>query len=73
MIDAPQSAGLIALPGLDGARKWPCGDFATAALEGLTEGAEIRCEVYGRDHYQRALAVCYAGELDLNGGSPRAR
>jgi endonuclease YncB( thermonuclease family) len=62
-IDAPEDGQTC----LDGAREWPCGDFATAALQGFTEGAEIRCEVYGRDRYQRALAVCYAGEVDLNG------
>jgi endonuclease YncB( thermonuclease family) len=62
-IDAPEDGQAC----LDGAREWPCGDLAAATLEGLTEGAEIRCEIYGRDRYQRALAVCYAGEVGLNG------
>ena len=62
-IDAPEDDQTCQAAG----GEWPCGDAATATLEGLTEGAEIRCEVYGRDRYQRALAVCYAGEIDLNG------
>ena len=62
-IDAPEDGQTC----LDGDREWPCGDLATATLEGLTDGAEVRCEVYGRDRYQRALAVCYAGAVNLNG------
>jgi endonuclease YncB( thermonuclease family) len=66
-IDAPEDRQVC----LDGAREWQCGDGAADALEALTEGAEIRCEVYGRDRYQRALAVCYAGDIDLNGAMVR--
>jgi endonuclease YncB( thermonuclease family) len=66
-IDAPEDGQVC----LDGAREWPCGDDATAALEALTEGAPIRCEVYGRDHFQRALAVCYADDVGLNSAMVR--
>ena len=37
----------------------------------MTEGREISCEVYGRDRYQRALAVCHADDVDLNGAMVR--
>jgi endonuclease YncB( thermonuclease family) len=67
-IDAPEDGQVC----LDGAREWRCGDHAAAALEALTEGAPIRCEVYGRDRYQRALAVCYADHVDLNSAMVRA-
>jgi endonuclease YncB( thermonuclease family) len=43
---------------------WPLGE--------LTAGAEVRCEVYGRDRYQRALPVCYADDVDLNSAMVRA-
>jgi endonuclease YncB( thermonuclease family) len=61
-IDAPEDGQVC----LDGAREWPCGEAAAEALQALTEGAPIRCEVYGRDRSQRALAVCYADDVNLN-------
>jgi endonuclease YncB( thermonuclease family) len=38
----------------------------------MTEGREISCAVYGRDRYQRALAVCHADNVDLNGAMVRS-
>jgi endonuclease YncB( thermonuclease family) len=67
-IDAPEDGQVC----LDGTREWPCGEAVAAALEELTAGAEVRCEVYGRDRYQRALAVCYADDVDLNSAMVRA-
>ncbi len=62
-IDAPEEGQHCAAAG----RAWPCGDEATAYLAGLAGGREVACEVYGRDRWQRALAVCWLGNLDLNG------
>jgi endonuclease YncB( thermonuclease family) len=67
-IDAPEPDQAC----LAGRQEWRCGDAATATLEGLTEGEEIRCEVYGRDRYQRALAGCYARDVNLNGAMVRS-
>jgi endonuclease YncB( thermonuclease family) len=39
---------------------------ATAALQGLVRGREVQCRAFGRDRYQRALAVCRAGSVGLN-------
>jgi endonuclease YncB( thermonuclease family) len=34
----------------------------------MVGAVEVACEVYGRDRYERALAVCLRGDgLDLNG------
>lgn len=44
---------------------WNCGDDATMALRSLVAGRKVTCEVRGRDRYQRALAVCMAGGIDV--------
>jgi len=48
----------------DGTR-WRCGQYATVALDRLARGSEVRCTVRARDPYQRQVAVCRLGELDL--------
>lgn len=61
-IDAPESKQICRdLAG----RGWPCGARATAALETLTRGAEVRCTGDERDRYDRLLARCTAGGRDL--------
>jgi endonuclease YncB( thermonuclease family) len=67
-IDAPEDGQTCQVAG----EEWPCGDAATATLATMIGTAEVRCEVYGRDRYQRALAVCYAGQMDLNGAMVRS-
>lgn len=67
-IDAPEDGQTCQAAG----EEWRCGDAATATLATMIGMAEVRCEVYGRDRYQRALAVCYAGEVDLNGAMVRS-
>ena len=67
-IDAPEDNQTCQAAG----EEWPCGDAATATLAAMIGTAELRCEVYGRDRHQRALAVCYAGVVDLNGAMVRS-
>lgn len=45
---------------------WACGDEATVALSELVAGRQVRCELLGQDRWGRALAVCFAGDLELN-------
>ncbi|MAW85219.1 MAG: nuclease [Phyllobacteriaceae bacterium] len=44
-----------------------CGRQARAVLERLTDGRPMRCRGWERDRHGRLLAVCHAGETDLNG------
>jgi len=61
-IDAPESRQLCTVNGSD----WRCGESATLALEHEAEGRTVRCEGSRRDRYGRIIAVCFAGETDLN-------
>lgn len=47
--------------------EWPCGREATRTLQRLTSSAEVTCTGNEHDKYDRLLAHCLAGELDLNG------
>lgn len=46
--------------------RYACGRQARAALERLAGGAPVRCTGWERDRHGRLLAVCHAGESDLN-------
>jgi endonuclease YncB( thermonuclease family) len=48
----------------DGSR-WRCGQYATVALDRLAGGREIRCNVRAVDRYDRPVAVCRVGDVDL--------
>lgn len=61
-LDAPESEQLCHANDHD----WPCGQIATAAVYELVGAAPVRCEVYGRDRWERALAVCHQGLVTLN-------
>jgi endonuclease YncB( thermonuclease family) len=61
-IDAPEGNQLCQVDGHD----WPCGQVATAAVYELIGSSPLSCEVYGRDRFRRALAVCYLAGSDLN-------
>ncbi|MGH6884601.1 MAG: thermonuclease family protein [Geminicoccales bacterium] len=52
-IDAPEGNQTCQRNG----RPWECGDDATAALGELVAGAEVHCNVLGRDRWGRGLAV----------------
>lgn len=45
---------------------YPCGKYAAGLLRDMILGKSIRCEVTGMDAYDRTLAVCYRGGVNLN-------
>lgn len=55
-----------------GAAEEPCGRAARAALLELVGRAPVTCAVSGRDRYDRKLAVCKAGEVEINRAMVRA-
>lgn len=61
-IDAPEFAQTCQAEGRD----YACGRDARRVLAGLAEGRSITCEGWERDRYQRLLAVCRTGDLNLN-------
>lgn len=46
---------------------WECGGSATRALIKLIGGNEVACRPTGTDKYERTLAICHVGGLDING------
>ena len=46
---------------------YPCGLLASQKLSEKTGKSAVKCETEGKDRYGRLLAICYLGELDLNG------
>ena len=63
-IDAPESDQSCTV----NARDYPCGEKAMQWLIEKIGKEEVRCEKRGRDRYDRLLAVCFAGEQNLNRG-----
>ncbi|MGZ9143773.1 MAG: thermonuclease family protein [Candidatus Binatia bacterium] len=63
-IDAPEADQSCTAVGGD----YPCGQMAFQWLVEKTNKKEVRCEKRGRDRYGRLLAVCFAGEVNLNRG-----
>jgi endonuclease YncB( thermonuclease family) len=63
-IDAPEADQSCTAVGGD----YPCGQTAMQWLAEKTNKKEVRCEKRGRDRYGRLLAVCFAGEVNLNRG-----
>ncbi len=62
-IDAPELAQTCAL----GAGKvWRAGRAAKRALERLTRGRHLRCQVFHRDGYGRHVAQCMADGKNIN-------
>lgn len=61
-IDAPERAQICERGGQD----YRCGVAARAHLLGLIDGKQVQCISAGRDQYDRLLAYCRAGEIDLN-------
>lgn len=62
-IDAPEKHQLC---NSANGKTWPCGKAATNMLRSLIEGQFIRCSGKQADRYQRVIAVCYRGTIDLN-------
>lgn len=63
-IDAPERAQ--SCQRADGTA-WQCGRASTRALTDLIAGRTVRCEISGRDRYNRSLGICWLGDLDING------
>jgi endonuclease YncB( thermonuclease family) len=47
-------------------RGWSCGESATAFLEGLIIGRDIKCKIHKMDKYKRSLGICLADGINLN-------
>ncbi len=47
-------------------KEYSCGRQAANALRGLVQGREVSCSTSETDRYGRAVALCKAGDLDLN-------
>jgi endonuclease YncB( thermonuclease family) len=45
---------------------WRCGTAAKAALENLVQGQSVDCTQKDIDRYRRVVAVCRAGNQDIN-------
>lgn len=67
-IDAPEREQVCEVDGTI----WPCGRAAGIAMATLLGKGPVRCEVHGRDRWQRALAVCFLDDVDLSAEIVRA-
>ena len=61
-IDAPESRQVCSKEG----QSWRCGQKASLALADHIGRQTVRCEHLGTDRYQRVLARCFLGDLNLN-------
>jgi endonuclease YncB( thermonuclease family) len=61
-IDAPEFSQVCKRDGLD----YPCGKLSRQALVGLIGGRPVSCEGWERDRYDRLLATCRVGDIELN-------
>jgi len=50
----------------DAGQDWACGREAMRALKQLIGGRDVACEIRDTDRYERLVAVCKAGDVDLN-------
>jgi endonuclease YncB( thermonuclease family) len=50
---------------------WNCGREAARALKQMIAGRDVACEIRDTDRYERLVAVCKVGTLDLNGAMIR--
>ncbi|RMD82305.1 MAG: thermonuclease family protein [Candidatus Dadabacteria bacterium] len=68
-IDAPEVAQMCRRRG---GTRWPCGQYATVALDRLAGGKRATCTVRNTDSYGRAIAVCTSEGRDLGREQVRA-
>lgn len=61
-IDAPEYVQTCTKAG----RTWPCGRESRVALRRLVGDKTVRCTSSGLDRYDRWLATCYVGDVNLN-------
>ena len=63
-IDAPEAGQRCGEA--NGRGSWACGTEATNRLAELAERAAVQCRVRDRDQYSRIIAVCLAGDININ-------
>ena len=68
-IDAPEAAQTCIIEDT----VWHCGGEAALALAHLVADHTITCRQRGIDHYQRIIAECFAGSINLNAAMVRQR
>lgn len=51
--------------------RWRCGHYSSVELDRLVASHEVSCNVRAVDQYERAVAVCRVGELDVAGAQVR--
>lgn len=61
-IDAPEHKQTCSVEGAE----WSCGQAATKALIAAIDDQIVTCKGEARDRYKRLIAVCYAGNINLN-------
>ena len=61
-IDAPETRQRCTTA--DGV-SWACGRYATAVLAAAVASVDVTCTARGRDRYQRVVAVCWAGMVEV--------
>ncbi|WP_421424047.1 thermonuclease family protein [Agrobacterium rosae] len=62
-IDAPEASQTC----LDRmASRWDCGQAAITMIKKLTSNGSVTCDARGKDAYDRTLAVCTAGGVEIN-------
>lgn len=61
-IDAPEWGQTCERSG----QSWPCGQEAAEALSKMIVGKDVRCVPTGTDQFDRLLARCTVGGLDVN-------
>ena len=62
-IDAPESRQTCTAEG----KPWRCGQKAALALADKIGRRPVTCRERDRDRYERVVAVCSVGEIELNG------
>jgi endonuclease YncB( thermonuclease family) len=62
-IDAPEKKQICQDRG---GQAYRCGESARAVLNGQVGSVEVRCEGAQYDRYQRLIATCWKGTVDLN-------
>ncbi len=61
-VDAPESRQTCTAEG----KAWPCGRRAAFALSNKIGRRHVTCRERGRDRYDRVVAVCFVGDVELN-------
>lgn len=51
--------------------RWRCGQYATVHLDLLIRDKKVECDVKAHDQYDRAVAVCKVGDVDLSAEQAR--